>query len=816
MTGIESKYFYLGDWRVEPAAGRVTRGEESATLRPREMDLLCYLAREPGAVRSTDDIIRDVWSGVHVTNDSLYFSISQLRKVLDDKACDGSIVETIPKRGYRLTARVAPGAVDDAGGDSAPDAGIPSADTASHPGSAATADASAGAGADRGRRWRPAIPIAVLVAFAASGLLWLWANEDVADFDSDSVAAPADSIDVGSIAVMPFIDLTPEADYTYFSDGITEEILNRLTRVPGLRVAARTSSFTFKDSDAGVIEIGRALGVANLLEGSVRKEGNRVRIAVQLIDAGSGFQRWSESYDRQLTSVFEIQNEISRRVTDALEITLAGGQLDGGSQADRPASAAVLDDYLLGLEAYRTQTFESLASAAGHFRTVLSQDPSFNNARVQLAATYLQQLNTGATDDMTLVTEAQSLLETVLAEQPGNASAHRVMGMALKWLGQSDEARRELDIALGLAPSDSQAMTQLAHILGFEGEVRESRRLLSRALRVDPFSNAVLHSYAIAERQFGAIDNAEWALERAVDLHPKNPNPVWLLGTLQARDQGRLAQGLDNFRLAAELDTDDYEIAAYVAATYLTLGMSEAAEPWIERAERDGHGSATTLALHAITEAIRGQSASAAEISLDALRQGSYRIHAHSLITRAFLTLAIADLAGSDDPGSAIAGLESLAPAKKMNPDALAVAEDLDAQLAFSDLSRHWLVGLATAYRAAGLDEKLASAMDGLAVTRIGALGEFRDALRNDDYLLEAEVRALEGDVDGAFDMLGQAVEEQHLYLWQLSYERNPAFADLRGDARWDGLMTRIRERIDEERLLVTTTLGMAVGESVD
>ena len=160
---------------------------------------------------------------------------------------------------------------------------------------------------------------------------------------------------------MPFIDLTPETDYTYFSDGITEEILNRLTRIQGLRVAARTSSFTFKDSSADVIEIGRSLGVANLLEGSVRKEGDRVRIAVQLIDATTGFQLWSDSYDRQLTSVFEIQNEISRRVADALEITLASNGV--GDRADHPASADVLDDYLLGLEALRTQTFESLARA---------------------------------------------------------------------------------------------------------------------------------------------------------------------------------------------------------------------------------------------------------------------------------------------------------------------------------------------------------------------------------------------------------------------------------------------------------------------
>lgn len=261
------------------------------------MDLLVYLAQHQRAVVTTDDIIKDVWAGVAVTNDSLYFSMSQLRKALDDDESAGSIIETLPKRGYRLLVPV----------EFPADAPAEEAMTATPAPVHAAVIAEA---RPRGRStlWLGlgAIALVMILVGAINGF-----DDAPAQIDA-ATTSPA----VNSIAVMPFVDLTPETDYTYFSDGITEEILNRLTRIKGLRVAARTSSFSFKHKESDIVEIGRALGVTSILEGSVRKEGDRVRISAQLIDATTGFQLWSNSYERELSSVFAIQNEISRRIID--------------------------------------------------------------------------------------------------------------------------------------------------------------------------------------------------------------------------------------------------------------------------------------------------------------------------------------------------------------------------------------------------------------------------------------------------------------------------------------------------------------------
>jgi len=802
VSGKESQQFQLGDWLVEPELGRVSRGEQRASLRPREMDLLVYFAARPREVLKTDDIIRDVWSGVHVTNDSLYFSISQLRKVLDQTGTAGSVIETIPKRGYRLMADVS--TIDHGQSDAVEPAA----------GGSTGVEGSAGDTVDRapprsGPDLRRTLAIAA-VLIAAAGLVWLSFAGGPAQSPSASSQPPtiAQSMDARSIAVMPFIDLTPETDYTYFSDGITEEILNRLTRITTLRVAARTSSFTFKDSGADVTEIGRSLGVANLLEGSVRKEGDRVRVSVQLIDAVSGFQLWSNTYDRQLTSVFEIQNEISRHVADALEITLAGNEADGGKAA-QPATPDALDEYLMGLEAIRTQSFESLARAVDHFETVLELDPSFSAARVQLATAHLEMLNTGASNDVTRARVAETLLQAVIAEEPGNAAAHRVMGKAQKFLGNPGEALRELNLALQMAPSDSEAMVHLAHLMSSRGEAIEARELMAQALQLDPFSSNVLRSYAVMQRQFGATDIAERAMERATELHPDNPNHFYILGSLQAEDRGNIALGLDNFRLAAQLDPADYEIAAYVSATYLTLGLRDEATPFIQRADDTGPRAMTTLAVHAMRAMLDGRTAEAREISLDALEQNSMRIYTHSVITSTFLPMIVSDAIQSGELEEAIARLEAAKASQKLVQDELAQRAGLDALLAFSDLSRTWLVSLAVLYKAAGMEQKLDNALDGLALTRIHALGEYRDAIRNDDYLVEAEVLALEGKVDDAFAMLELAVDNNLIYMWQFNYANNPAFDALRDDPRWEPLMARVESRIGEERQLVTATLGM-------
>ena len=780
--------FSVGDWFVEPSLGRVSHGERSVKLRPREMDLLVYLASHHGSVVTVDDIITEVWSGVAVTTDSLYFSISQLRKALDDPDGDESCIETIPKRGYRLIAPVDMSErTVETGGSSLP--------PRRHPGKIVGVAAAA----------------AALVAIAVA---WFGVDERLP-------SAVAFTIPANSIAVMPFVDLTPETDYTYFSDGITEEILNQLARVPDLQVAARTSSFSFKHSDADVVEIGRSLGVSTLLEGSVRKEGDRVRIAVQLVDASTGFQIWSDTYDRELSSVFAIQNDISDRIIGALEITFAGTLADGGKKIDRTMDPLVLDEYLLGLEALRLSSFDSLARAVEHFETVLGIDPSFYKARVQLASAKLQILNTGASYDMDLVAEAEALVSDALAENPEDGSAHRVLGIVRKWQRRPDDARRQFNRALELAPSDSDAMVHLSHIVAFGGDVPRARQLLERAARIDPFASNVLHTYAFAQRQAGAIDKARDVLVRAVELHPGNPNPPWLLGRLQVNDLGEVSDGPNNFLMSARYDRADYEIAAYVAMTYLTLEMPGAAQPWIDRALRDGPGAVTSQVLESVRLVLDGRGDQAAVIAEDALREKSYRFTPHSPLTASLLTIATHELLSSGRVDDAVDLLEDTMPADKLAPAMQPGDDRLETVLAYADLPRRWLVALACAYREAGDESRAQWALDRVAGARLAAIDDFRENYRNDDYLLEAEIRALEGDTDGALAMLETAVDRHLLFAWQIQLENNFALGALRDHPRYVAVLDGVRAKIGAEQQKAVASLellsdGVGAGERVE
>jgi len=787
MSTVAVESFRVGDWRVEPGLGRISTGGETVSLRPREMDLLVYLARQQGTVVTADDIIDKVWTGVTVTNDSLYFSISQLRKALDRNNGEASYIETIPKRGYRLTRPV-----DGLGGDVTASIG----DTPTEAGAVVSPETSPG----------PRVPGMVWPALVALLLLAVWLIGDRGpgvETAADRPVAPANTV-----AVMPFIDLIPDTDYTYFSDGITAEIINRLARVRGLQVVAQTSVDKYKDTEFDIVQIGRELGVGTILEGSVRKEGDRVRISVQLIDAISGFQVWSDTYERELSSVFEIQDEISRHIIDALQLTLTSVLANAEGEPRRAVNAMAVEEYLLGLEAFRTGSFEALANAIGHFEKALETDARLIPARVALADAKLMLLITGASYDRTLIDEAESLVRDVLNADPDEAAAHRVQGLVNQWRGDWSEAESELTRALELAPSDSQAMVQLADVQAMQGNFEIALELLGKAVRFDPFGASVLMKFGNAQQRVGLFDEARESYERSIRANPGNPNNTWMLGKLQVAELGDLADGLHSFLQSAETDPRDYEIAAYVGMTYLSLDMVDEAVPWLERASELGPDTITTHALAAAFHSQAGDDARAAEVAQRAIAERPYRFGAHSMITGSLIIIAVDYLIENGRADEAVSLLENAGRRpdgqdgnQPMNDDGRLSEEFL---LAFADIPRRKLIALAAAYRAAGHQDLAAQALEKAVVGRIGSVSDFREAMRNEDYLVEAEARAVEGDTEGALDMLEAAVDANLYFNWQIRLVKNYAFRALRSEPRFVNLLQRIRSKIDNERTLVS------------
>lgn len=277
----------IGDWCVNPASGQISRDGETTRLDARTMRLLVCLAEHPGGVVSIDDLLNYAWAGVTVTPDSVYQGVATLRRLLGDDTKQPAYIATVPRLGYRMVAAVSPW---------------------EHPASAAPAAELP----PRSRfNWR-----AGAIAAAAIGVLGL-----VLAASKFYGAGPISGSVTGerSIAVLPFLDLTDRMTQEPFADGMTEELIGRLSKIPGLRVPSPTASFYFKGKKMTTADIGKSLGVTYLLDGSVRKAGERLRVAARLVVADTGYVVWSDNYDRPLDDILMVQDDIAGEVTKILK-----------------------------------------------------------------------------------------------------------------------------------------------------------------------------------------------------------------------------------------------------------------------------------------------------------------------------------------------------------------------------------------------------------------------------------------------------------------------------------------------------------------
>jgi TolB-like protein/DNA-binding winged helix-turn-helix (wHTH) protein len=275
MTHPPAKTLRIGDWLVHPSSGELSRGEERQRLEARTMRLLLCLAEHPGEVVSIDTLLSEVWSGVVVTSDSVYQAVAALRRLLGDDAKQPAYIVTVPRLGYRLVAPVE-----------------------SH---ASTLPAPASARASS----RTYIAVATVVLLAVGSLAYYFVS---------ARDAPGPT----TVAVLPFLDLTDTMNEEPFADGMTEELIHKLSKVPGLRVPAPTASFYFKGKQLPLPEIAKSLHVTYVLDGSVRKSGATLRVAARLVRADDGFVVWSENYDRPVDDKLRVQDDIAGEVTSAL------------------------------------------------------------------------------------------------------------------------------------------------------------------------------------------------------------------------------------------------------------------------------------------------------------------------------------------------------------------------------------------------------------------------------------------------------------------------------------------------------------------
>jgi serine/threonine protein kinase/Tfp pilus assembly protein PilF len=353
-----------------------------------------------------------------------------------------------------------------------------------------------------------------------------------------------------SIAVLPFRNLSPEKESEYFSDGVTEEIINALTKIEALRVASRTSSFAFKGKDEDVRRIGAALGVASVLEGSVRQAGKRIRISAQLINVADGYHLWSERYDREMQDVFEVQDEIARSIAEALKVRLLPAE-EAGLSSRGTEDVEAYNDYLKGLYYFnRREAPEAIAE----FERALSRDPNYTDAYTGLADSYCIYGFYGGIPTLDAFAKARGAARKAEELEPDSAATRVALALVEHYYGWDlEKEEAETKRAILLAPSSAAAYSWLGLLLAFTGRTTEALEMSRKATELEPFSaNAQAN---VAWGYYGArrFEEAVAEFRRALHIDPNAPYPLWAIG-LTYMQIGRHSEAITALEKAVEVN----------------------------------------------------------------------------------------------------------------------------------------------------------------------------------------------------------------------------------------------------------------------
>jgi len=377
-----------------------------------------------------------------------------------------------------------------------------------------------------------------------------------------------------SIAVLPFKDLSESGDQGYFADGIAEEILNLLAQVDGLNVAARTSSFAFRDSQGDIREIGRLLNVRTVLEGSVRSSGDRIRLTAQLINVEDGYHIWSKFYDRELDDIFQIQDEVAASIAGALVDSFDGLQSRPESRSDSLAAAQA---YRTGRLHWWRRTPAELQRAIEMFAKALEHDARFAPAYAAMADTWLLLSLYGNISTVKATEKAQAMIDKALAIDPESAEAFAALGLARWQIGQLDAGESALRQSLELNEDYIPAQLWLAGILGDQGRYPEEHRVLEEAMQRDPLNELLMANYANNLSVRGDWQSGREMLRGLLELRPDSTMLLRTMASLEVYN-GNLVEGWRLANRAYQLQPENPEDIAVLAQIWVLLGEVGEAE----------------------------------------------------------------------------------------------------------------------------------------------------------------------------------------------------------------------------------------------
>lgn len=398
-----------------------------------------------------------------------------------------------------------------------------------------------------------------------------------------ALAAPPDrdfTAPENSIAVLPFADLSEETNQAHLSDGIAEEILNLLAQVDGLHVAARTSSFMFRNPQSDIREIGRALNVATVLEGSVRTSGNRIRLTAQLINVQDGYHIWSQSYDRELDDVFALQDEVASAIASALVESFAGLS---ENPARRPGNLQAFEAYRTGRLHWWRRSPQSLQRAIELFAKALEHDAQYAPAYAAIADSWILLSLYGNINQVDAIDRAQPMIEKALALDPESAEAYAALGLARMHIDHYDSAESALRQAIRLNRDYIPAHLWLANLLSAQGRIPEEGLVLQEAMALDPLNELLAINYAGNLYIQGEYEGARDLLSELIRL---KPDSATLLRTIanHSLGHGDLVEGWEYASRAYELEPQSPVVIQTLAKAWMELGDLERSEQLLREA----------------------------------------------------------------------------------------------------------------------------------------------------------------------------------------------------------------------------------------
>lgn len=532
MLGLTDHCYRFGEFTLDAGQKVLLRQGKPLLLAPKVVETLLTLVQNSGRIIEKKELMMRLWPDTFVEESNLTYTIVQLRKTLGDDARHPRYIETIPKRGYRFIVDV--------------EENKPTSETIY---------------AEQVER----------------------EERQHREERSGLIAATS----VASIAVLPFVDMSPDKDQDYFCEGLADELINSLAGLPNLHVASRTSSFRFKSPALDIREVGKQLNVNTVLEGSVRKAGGKIRINAQLISAVDGYQLWSGKYDRKLEDIFAVQDDIAQSTVRALQVVLSSTD-ERALQRVRTTAIEAYEYYLRGHQLFYNMRRPSLESARRMYQKAIAIDEQFGPAYAGIAdcSSFLYMDWGGVESD--LIDADRASLKAVEID-PGLAQVHASRGIFLALSGRYSEAETVFETALHLNPRLYEANYYYARACFSQGKLDQAALLLEQAAAVRPESIDALSMlggiYRGQQREQLQKETSERclnAVQNHLEFYPGDVRPL-LLGAIALIELGHAKRGLDWTRRALELDSEDPNVLYNAACAFSIAGEPEEAITCLEK-----------------------------------------------------------------------------------------------------------------------------------------------------------------------------------------------------------------------------------------